>query len=155
MQGRTDKYNYYMLFQCIRLYVDNSRVDKWCALVWYHVSPVVWLQVTILCLCLSYFPGSLALNFSCFLKLISISLTGMLVREQISTTPKNRMTLISDPKNRMPQNSNKKNRMSQDGMFVKVWINMKSYYDFMFSSTVCSSFKGFNCVIQKLEDPEK
>ena len=39
---------------------------------------------------------------------ISISLTGMLVREQISTTPKNRMTLISDPKNRMPQNSNKK-----------------------------------------------
>ena len=45
--------------------------------------------------------------------------------------------------------------MSQDGMFVKVLIDMKSYYDFMFSSAVCSSFKGFNCVIQKLEDPEK
>ena len=32
---------------------------------------------------------------------------------------------------------------------------MKSYYDFMFFSTVCSSFKGFKCVIQKLEDPNK
>ena len=29
---------------------------------------------------------------------------------------------------------------------------MKSYYDFMFFSTVCSSCKGFKCVIQKLED---
>ena len=28
----------------------------------------------------------------------SISLTGMLIREQISTTPKNRMTLNSNPK---------------------------------------------------------
>ena len=28
---------------------------------------------------------------------------------------------------------------------------MKSYYDFMFFSTVCSSFKRFKCVIQKLE----
>ena len=25
----------------------------------------------------------------------------------------------------------------------------------MFFSTVCSSFKGFKCVIQKLEDPKK
>ena len=31
---------------------------------------------------------------------------------------------------------------------------MKSYYDFMFFSTVCYSFKGFKCVIQKLEDPK-
>ena len=40
----------------------------------------------------------------------SISSTGMLVREQISTTPKNRM----------PQNSNPKIRMTEDAMFVKV-----------------------------------
>ena len=52
----------------------------------------------------------------------------------------------------MPQNSNPKNRMTQDAMFVKVRINMKSYYDFMFFSTVCSSCKGFKCVTQKLED---
>ena len=32
---------------------------------------------------------------------------------------------------------------------------MKSCYDFMFFSTVCSSFKGFKCVRQKLEDPQK
>ena len=44
--------------------------------------------------------------------------------------------------------------MTQDAMLVKVRINMKSYYDFMFFSTVCSSFKGFKCVIQKLEDPK-
>ena len=31
---------------------------------------------------------------------------------------------------------------------------MKSYYDFMFFSTVYSSLKGFKCVIQKLEDPK-
>ena len=31
---------------------------------------------------------------------------------------------------------------------------MKSYYDFMFFSTVCSSCKGFKCVTQKLEDPK-
>ena len=74
----------------------------------------------------------------------SISLTGILVREQISTTQKSRMTL----------NSNPKNRMTQDAMFVEVRINMKSYYDFMFFSTVCSSCKGFECVTQKLEDPK-
>ena len=32
---------------------------------------------------------------------------------------------------------------------------MKSYHYFMFFSTVCCSFKGFKCVIQKLENPEK
>ena len=37
-------------------------------------------------------------------------------------------------------------------LFVKVRINIKSYNDFMFFSTVCSSFKGFKCVIQKLEE---
>ena len=31
-------------------------------------------------------------------------------------------------------------------------MHIKSYYDFMLFSTVCFSFKGFNCVIQKLED---
>ena len=61
----------------------------------------------------------------------------MLVREQISTTPKNRMTLNSNPqKNRMPQNSNPKNRMNQDVMVVKVWINMKSYHDSVFQYCV-------------------
>ena len=29
-------------------------------------------------------------------------------------------------------------------LFVKVWINMKSYYDFVFFSTVCFSFKRFH-----------
>ena len=36
--------------------------------------------------------------------------------------------------------------------FVKVWMNMKSYYDFIFFITVRSSFKEFKCVIQKLDD---
>ena len=36
--------------------------------------------------------------------------------------------------------------------FVKVWMNMKSYYDFIFFITVHSSFKEFKCVIQKLDD---
>ena len=31
-------------------------------------------------------------------------------------------------------------------------MHIKSYYDFMLFNTVCFSFKGFNCVIQKLED---
>ena len=44
--------------------------------------------------------------------------------------------------------------MTQDPVSVKVRINMKSYYDFMFFSSACSSFKGFKCVIQKLEDPK-
>ena len=52
-------------------------------------------------------------------------------------------------------NQTKLNRTSQDAMFVKVWINMKSCYDFMFFSTVCSLFKGFKCVIQILFDPTK
>ena len=39
-------------------------------------------------------------------------------------------------------------------MFVKVGINMESCYDFMFFGTVCSSFQGFKCMIQKLEDPK-
>ena len=90
VQGRTDKYTDYMLFQCIRLYVDNSRVDKWCALVWYHVSPVVWLQVTILCLCLSYFPGSLALDFSKMVgqTLLQSSQTGFFSQFSEGTTQK-------------------------------------------------------------------
>ena len=40
-------------------------------------------------------------------------------------------------------------------LFVKVGIKMKSYYDLMFFSAVCSSFQGFKCVIQKLKDPQK
>ena len=51
-------------------------------------------------------------------------------------SPRNRMALHSNPKNRITQ----KNRMTQDAMFVKVWMNMKIYYDFMFFSTVCSIF---------------
>ena len=45
--------------------------------------------------------------------------------------------------------------MTQDAMFVEVRINMKSYYDLMFFSTVFSSCKGFKCETQKLEDPKK
>ena len=30
-----------------------------------------------------------------------------------------------------------------------------NYFDFMFFSIVCSSFKVFKCVKQKLEDPKK
>ena len=37
---------------------------------------------------------------------------------------------------------------------VKVWINMKSYYRFMIFNTVCSSFKGFQCVVQKYVYPK-
>ena len=86
----------------------------------------------------------------------SISLTLMLVREQISTTQKSRMTLNSNPqKIECPKIQTQKNRMTQDATFVEVRINMKSYYDFMFFSTVCSSCKGFKCVTQKLEDPRK
>ena len=40
-------------------------------------------------------------------------------------------------------------------LFVKVGIKMKSYYDLMIFSTVCSSFQGFKCVIQQLKDPKK
>ena len=51
----------------------------------------------------------------------SISLTGMLVREQISTTQKNRMTLNSNPKKiECPKIQTQKNRMTQDAMVVKV-----------------------------------
>ena len=51
----------------------------------------------------------------------SISLTGMLVQGQISTTHKNRMDLNSIPKKKiLSQNSNPKNRMTQDAMVVKV-----------------------------------
>ena len=86
----------------------------------------------------------------------SIFLTGMLVPEQISTTQKNRMTLNPNPRKiECPKIQTQKNRMTQDVMLVKVWINMKSYYYFMFFSTVCCWFKGFKCVIQKLEDPKK
>ena len=86
----------------------------------------------------------------------SISLTGMFVREQISTAQKSRMTLNSNPpKIECPKIQTQKNRMTQDAMFVEVRINMKSYYDFMFFSTACSSYKGFKCVKQKMEDPKK
>ena len=33
--------------------------------------------------------------------------------------------------------------------------NMKNYYNFMFFSTVCSSFTESKCMLQKLEDPIK
>ena len=67
----------------------------------------------------------------------SISLTGMLVREKISATQKNRMTLNSNPqKTECPKIQTQTNRMTQDAMFVKVWINMKSYYDFVFQYCV-------------------
>ena len=48
-------------------------------------------------------------------------LTGMLVREQISTTQKNRMTLNSNPRKiERAKIQTQKNRMTQDAMFVKV-----------------------------------
>ena len=51
----------------------------------------------------------------------SISVTGMLVREQISTTQKNRMTLNLNPKKiECPKIQTPKNRMTQDVMVVKV-----------------------------------
>ena len=50
-------------------------------------------------------------------------------------------TNFNYPKNIMTLNSNPKNRMTHNPLLVKVWINMKSYYDFMFFRTVCSSFK--------------
>ena len=66
------------------------------------------------------------------------------------------MTLNSNPKKiECPKIQTQKNRRTQDAMFVEVRINMKSHYDFMFVSTVCSSCKGFKCVTQKLEDPKK
>ena len=50
----------------------------------------------------------------------SISLTGMLVREQISTTQKNRITLNSNPqKIECPKIQTQKNRINQDAMVVK------------------------------------
>ena len=61
----------------------------------------------------------------------------MLVREQISTTQKSRMTLNSNPqKIECPKIQTQKNRMTQDAMFVEVRINMKSYYDFAFQYCV-------------------
>ena len=63
----------------------------------------------------------------------SISLTGMLVQEQISTTQKNRMTLNSNPRKiECPKIQTQKNRMKQDAVVVKVLIDMKGYYDFVF-----------------------
>ena len=51
----------------------------------------------------------------------SISLTGMLVQEQISTTQKNRMTLNSNPqKIECPKIQTQKKRMNQDPMVVRV-----------------------------------
>ena len=51
----------------------------------------------------------------------SISLTGMLVREQISTTQKNRMTLNLNPKRvKCPKIQTQKNRMTQYPVVVKV-----------------------------------
>ena len=68
---------------------------------------------------------------------------------------KSRMTLNSNPqKIECPKIQTQKNRMTQDAMFVEVQMNMKSCYDFRFLSTVCSSCKGFECVIQKLKDPK-
>ena len=51
----------------------------------------------------------------------SISLTGMLVREQILTTQKNRMTLNSNLKKiECPKIQPQQNRMTQDVMLLKV-----------------------------------
>ena len=51
----------------------------------------------------------------------NIFLTGMLVREQISTTQKSRMTLNSNPqKIECPKIQTQKNRVTQDAIFVKV-----------------------------------
>ena len=66
------------------------------------------------------------------------------------------MTLNSNPqKIECPKIQTQKNRITQDAMFVEVQINMESYYDFMFFSTVCSSCKGIKFMTQKLEDPKK
>ena len=35
------------------------------------------------------------------------------------------------------------------------FVKMKIYHDFMFFRTMLSSFKGFKCFIQKLEDTKK
>ena len=64
----------------------------------------------------------------------SISLTGMLIREQISTTQKNRMTLNSKPKKiECPKIQTQKSRMTQDAMFVKVSVSMKATMILCFS----------------------
>ena len=39
---------------------QNPRVDKWYALVWFHVCPVAWLKITKLCPCFSNFSGFFA-----------------------------------------------------------------------------------------------
>ena len=67
----------------------------------------------------------------------SISLTGMLVRGQISTTQKNRMTLNSNKKKiECPKIQTQRSRMTQDAMFVKVSISMKATMILCFS-VVC------------------
>ena len=95
----------------------------------------------------------------------SISLTGMLVREQISTTQKNTMTLNLNPKRvKCPKIQTQKNRMTQYPVVVKVWINMKSYYDFVFqycvffvqSIQVCDTKIGRpKKIAGNLSDPKK
>ena len=52
----------------------------------------------------------------------------------------------------MPQNFSppqKKNRMTQEEMVVKVWINMKSFYDFVFQYCVFFSVWYKNWETQK------
>ena len=39
-----------------------SREDKWHALVWFHVCPVVWLKTAKFCICLSSFSGYFGLK---------------------------------------------------------------------------------------------
>ena len=75
------------------------------------------------------------------------------------------MTLNSNPqKIECPKIQTQKNRMTQDAMFVEVRINMKSYYDFMFFSTVLFMQRIQVCgtkigrpkkIARNLSDPKK
>ena len=44
--------------------------------------------------------------------------------------------------------------MTQDAKVVKVWINMKNYYDFVFQYCVFFIQRIQVSVMQKLEDPK-
>ena len=52
-------------------------------------------------------------------------------------------------------NSPKKGCVIKEAVVCQSLKNIESYYGSMFFSTVCSSFKGFKCMIKKLEDPTK
>ena len=66
------------------------------------------------------------------------------------------MTLNSNPKKiECPKIQTQKNRMTQDAMFVEVRINMKSYYDFMFFSTVLFFMQRIQVCDTKIGRPKK